>query len=184
MRILRALDKGVERLSEAVFLGGGILLLAMAITVFYSVVVSYAFHNPSAVAIELSKVLMVPGMIVTAAYIQRHNEHLRVTFLSSRFPQKVQTVLFEILTPILAVVVVSVMVWKAWDAAYYSYVMGETGYSAWGQPLWPVKMTIPIGYGVLLVTLVAQLVRGVVRLVMSEIGEPEDPATLPTKDGA
>ena len=61
--------------------------------------------------------------------------------------------------------VMYVMVWKSWVAAAYSIQINETSYSAWSEPLYPVKITIPIGYGLLFLVMVGQIARGIGRLV-------------------
>ena len=175
MKTVRFLDKTVDLLAKAALLCGGILLLVMAFNVTYGVVTRYVFHNPSVVAIELTKILMIPALVVAVSYVQRNDRHLRVDFLASRFPQKVQTVLFEILVPIAALFVTYAMVWKGYDAAAYSYTINETGYSAWREVLWPVKATIPIGYGLLFLVLFAQLCRGVAMLFVRQNEGPESP---------
>jgi len=74
------------------------------------------------------------------------------------------------------------MVWKGWDAASYSFSINETSYSSWREPLWPVKFTIPIGYGLLFAVLVAQLCKGVARLFVGE-RKTSDGSEITTADG-
>lgn len=173
MKTVRALDKTVDVLAKAAHTFGAILIFVMAFNVTYGVVMRYAFHAPSMVAMELTKILMIPGMILPTAYVQLTNRHLRVDFLANRFPKKLQTALFEVVVPIMALAVVYVLVWKTWNAAAFAYKMNETSYSTWREPLWPVKMTMPIGYGVLFLALVAQLCKGVASLFMTVTEKPE-----------
>jgi len=43
--------------------------------------------------------------------------------------------------------------------------IGETSQSAWEEPLWPTKMTVPVGAGLLCLVLLAQLSRGVASFI-------------------
>lgn len=168
MKIVRILDKIIGIVSKIALLVGGLLLLAMAINVTYGVVTRYAFNSPSVVAIELTKILMIPALVLAVSYVQRYDRHLRVDFLSSRFPWRVRQALLEIIVPVAALFVTYVLVWKGWEAATYAYFINETSYASWREPLWPVKMTIPIGYALLFIVIVAQLLRGIATLFFGE----------------
>ena len=75
-------------------------------------------------------------------------------------PLKFQFVVNRILSPSLAVLCSAVLAWKGWDAAIFSLRIGERSVSAWGEPLFPVKIMIPVGYGILFIVAVAQLSQG------------------------
>jgi TRAP-type C4-dicarboxylate transport system permease small subunit len=167
MKIVRILDKIVEILSKLALLCGGLLLLAMAINVTYGVLARYAFNSPSVYAMELTKILMIPALVLAVSYVQRHDKHLQVDFLSSHFPTKVRLILHEILVPLMGLFVIYVMVWKGWESATYSYSIHETSYSSWAEVLWPVRATVPVGYGLLFLVMVAQLCKAVAALVVA-----------------
>lgn len=164
MKIVRILDRIVDILSKVALVFGGLLLLAMAVNVTYGVLTRYVFNNPSVVAMELTKILMIPALVLAVSYVQRYDRHLQVDFLSSRLPKKVRLALQQVIVPLMGLFVVYVLVWKGWDAAAYSYSINETSYSSWAEPLWPVKMAIPVGYGLLFMVMVAQVIKGVARL--------------------
>lgn len=168
MKILRILDKIVDLLSKLALLFGGILLLAMAVNVTYGVVARYVFNSPSVVAIELTKILMIPALVLAVSYVQRYDRHLQVDFLSSRFPHKARLLLLQVIVPIMALFVVYVLVWKGWQSATYSRSINETSYSSWAEPLWPVRMTIPVGYALLFAVLVTQVIKGIASLFAKE----------------
>jgi len=182
MKIVRALDKIIEVLTRVALFCSGLLLLAMAINVTYGVLTRYVFNAPSVYAIELTKILMIPALVIAVSYVQRNDRHLKVDFLATKLPNKVQTALFEIVVPITALFVTYIMVWKGWDAASYSFSINETSYSSWREPLWPVKFTVPIGYGLLFLVLVAQLCKGVARLFVGE-SKTSDGSEVTTADG-
>lgn len=168
MKILRILDKIVDLLSKIALLFGGILLLAMAVNVTYGVVARYVFNSPSVVAIELTKILMIPALVLAVSYVQRYDRHLQVDFLSSRFPHKARLLLLQVIVPIMALFVVYVLVWKGWQSAMYSRSINETSYSSWAEPLWLVRVTIPIGYALLFLVLITQVIKGIASLFREE----------------
>lgn len=170
MKAFRFLDGAVGLLTRITLLCGGVLLLAMAVNVTYGVITRYAFHSPSIYAIELTKILMIPALVLAVPYVQRNDRHLKVDFLAMRFPAKAQLILFEIIVPICALFVGYVLVWKGWDSTAYSYSIHETSYSSWAEPLWPVRLMIPIGYGILCLALVAQICKGFAALFLGKAG--------------
>lgn len=176
-RIARTLDKVLDILSKAALLISGILLLAMGINVTYGVITRYVFHSPSIIAIEMTKILMIPALVLAVSYVQRYGRHLKVDFLAGRFPQTLQLILYEILVPIMGLFVGYVLVWKGWESMEYSRsVIHELSFSVWQEPLWPVRLTIPIGYGLLCLIMIGQLCRGIVTLVTGKKNEQNQQA--------
>lgn len=176
LNLLKILDKAIEILSNGALLIAGIMLLAMGINVTYGVLTRYVFDAPSIVAIEMTKILMIPALVLAVSYVQRNGRHLKVDFLSMRFQQAIQHILLEIVVPIMGLFVGYVLVWKGWDSAMYSFQIHETSFAVWEEPLWPVRMTIPIGYGLLCIVMIGQLCRGVGTLISGNWkGQTENP---------
>ena len=165
LNLLKTLDRAIDILSNGALLIAGIMLLAMGFNVTYGVVTRYVFDAPSIVAIEMTKILMIPALVLAVSYVQRNGRHLKVDFLSMRFPQVIQHILLEIVVPIIGLFVGYVLVWKGLDSAIYSLQINETSFAVWEEPLWPVRMTIPSGYGLLSIVMIGQLCRGVGALI-------------------
>lgn len=180
MKIVRTVDKIIEVMCKLALLCGGLLLMAMAINVTYGVLARYLFNNPSVYAIELTKILMIPALVLAVPYVQRYNRHLQVDFLAARMPDKVRLVILEVITVIGALFVGFILVWKGWESVTYSFSIHETSYASWAEPLWPVRLTIPIGYGLLSIVLIRQLVVGIVQVVKPEKKQVERPEPVPT----
>jgi TRAP-type C4-dicarboxylate transport system permease small subunit len=138
--------------------------MAMALAVTYGVLARYAFHSPSIYAMDLTKILMIPALVLSVSYVQRYNRHLQVDFISTRLPEKFRLIVLDLVVPLLALFVGFILVWKGWSSMAYSFSMHETSFSTWAEPLWPVKLTIPIGYGLLCVVIIGQLVQVVAKL--------------------
>lgn len=172
-RFAKIADKVLDILSKGGLLLSGILLLAMGFNVTYGVVTRYVFDAPSIVAIEMTKILMIPALVLAVSYVQRYGRHLKVDFLSLRFPEKVQLIISEIAVPITGLFVGYVLVWKGWDSAVYSLQTSERSMSVWSEPLYPVRFTIPIGYGLLCLMMIGQLCRGIGVLITGKKNGPD-----------
>ena len=138
--------------------------MAMAIAVTYGVLARYAFHRPSIYAMDLTKILMIPALVFSVSYVQRYRRHLQVDFISTRLPEKVQLIVLDVVVPLLALFVGFILVWKGWTSMAYSYSIHETSFSTWAEPLWPVKLSIPIGYALLCIVIIGQLIQAVAKL--------------------
>ena len=164
MKIGRLLDKTIDILSRGALLIGGLLLMAMAISVTYGVIARYAFRAPSIYAMDLTKILMIPALVLSVSYVQRYKRHLQVDFISTRLPERVRLIVLDLIVPLLSLFVGFILVWKGWESMAYSFSIHETSFSTWAEPLWPVKLTIPIGYGLLCLVIIGQLVQDFARL--------------------
>lgn len=176
LKLLKILDKAIDILSNGALLLGGVMLLAMGFNVTYGVIARYVFNAPSIVAIEMTKMLMIPALVLAVSYVQRNGRHLKVDFLSMRFPPVIQHILLEIAVPIMGLFVGYILVWKGWVSMEYSFQIHETSFAVWEEPLWPVRLTIPIGYGLLCIVMIGQLCRGIGTLITGKKnGQTENP---------
>ena len=177
LKIVKVLDKVLDILSKVALLLSGILLLAMAFNVTYGVVTRYVFHAPSVVAIEMTKILMIPALVLAVSYVQRNERHLKVDFLATRFSKTVQLIISQIAVPVMGLFVGYVLVWKGWVSMEYSRsVIHELSFSVWEEPLWPVRFTVPIGYGLLCLIMIGQLCKGIgVLITGKKKGQPTNP---------
>jgi TRAP-type mannitol/chloroaromatic compound transport system permease small subunit len=145
----------------------------------FGVTKRYLFASPSIVAIELVKILLIPACVLAVPYVQRYDRHLKVDFLFNRFSKIAQQILLEIFLPVTGLFVGYVLVWKGWVAMAYSLQIHETSFAIWAEPLWPVRLVIPIGYGLLCLVMVGQLCRGIGKLIIGRKKvEPMNPDKL------
>lgn len=166
---MQTLDHIIERISYFGVYISGVLAVIMACLATYGVIRRYAFNDPEKYSYEISIMFLVTGVVFAIPYIQRVGRHLRVDVISNRFPEGVQDVLLNIVVPILALVYFVPMTWKSWENAWYALQVGERSYSAWAPFLFPIKVTVPIGVGLLCLVLLAQLCRGVSSLIKRAI---------------
>ena len=164
-RVIQALDRIIERASNFTLLISGILILIMAWLSTYGVTRRYALNDPEPYSYQISTIFLVACVVLAVAGVQRLGRNLRVDFVANHLSKNVQDILINIVCPMLALFYVVILTWQSWDTAWYSLQIGETSQSAWEEPLWPTKIVVPIGAGLLCLVLIAQLSRGVASLV-------------------
>lgn len=164
-KVTQTLDRIIERVSYFGVYIAGVMAVVMACLATYGVVRRYALNNPEPYSYELSTMFLVAGVVLAIPYIQRVGRHLRVDVVANRFPEGVQSILTNIVVPLLALFYLVPLTWKSWENAWYALQISERSYSAWAPLLFPIKIMVPIGAGLLCLVLVAQLCRGVATLV-------------------
>lgn len=161
---MRALDHIIDRIVYIAMSAAAIITLIMALVTTYGVFRRYALSNPEPYSYEIGIFCLIASVCLSLAYIQRQDRNLRVDLLSSRFSPKAQGILLNIVVPVFAMTYLTVLVWRSWDNAFRSFQIGERTYSAWGPTVFPIKMLVPIGAGLLCIVLISQLVRGIYAL--------------------
>ena len=159
--------KGSRIVSTAALLSGGLLavsgimILFMVFSATYGVARRYILNDPEPYSYEISIMLLLWCFVLAVAAVQHQERHLRGDFILNRLPKKFRNFVNHILSPALAVLCSSILTWKGWEAAMFSLKIGERSNSAWAEPLFPVKILIPVGYGSLFLVSIMQLFIGI-----------------------
>jgi len=164
-RVMLALDRAIDRAANYGLLVSGVLILVMSLLSTYGVARRYLLNNPEPYSYEISTSMLLACVVLSIAYLQRQGKHLRADFLSNRFSQGTQAIITDIVGPIIAFFYIGIIAWQSWIATLYSFLIHETSQSSWEEPLFPTKLVVPIGMGLLCLVLLAQLSRGVTSLV-------------------
>ena len=158
--ILDRADRVLDRVSNFFAVLSGILVLLMAFTASYGVIRRYLFRSPEPYSYELSTMFLLWTFVLALAYLEKLDGHLRVDFFVVLLPKKLRLFLLNVVGPLLGLVFCSVLTWEGWTVAMYSLEIGERSMSVWAVPLFPVKILIPAGYGLLCLVLVLKIIRG------------------------
>ena len=167
MRLNRKNSRAVEiagRISHGLLAVSGTMILLMAFTATYGVTRRYLLHNPEPYSYEISMMLLLWCFVLSVAALQKQDRHLRGDFILNRMPRKFRFFVNEILSPALAILCSFILAWKGWEAAMFSLRIGERSMSAWAEPLFPVKVFIPVGYGLLFIVAAIQFLQGMFSL--------------------
>jgi TRAP-type C4-dicarboxylate transport system permease small subunit len=163
-KAMQTLDHILERVTYYAIFVAGIITLLMACATTYGVVMRYVFHRPEHYTYEIGIFCLISSVTLSLAYIQRQDRNIRVDFISNRFSPYSQGVLLNIIVPLIGLFYVGLLVWKSFGDAWYSLSIGDRTYSAWGPPVGPMKLFVPIGAGLLCLVLIAQLAHGLIAL--------------------
>lgn len=161
--ILQKVDRILERVSKLFVVLSGIMILLMAFTATYGVLRRYLFNSPEPYSYELSTMFLLWTFVLAIAHLEKLDGHLRVDFFVVILPERLKLFLLNVISPLLGLVFCSVLTWEGLKVALYSLEIGERSMSVWAVPLFPIKIIIPLGYGVLCIVLVLKIIRGLIK---------------------
>lgn len=162
--ILNKTERVLERISKFFAVLSGVLILLMAFTASYGVIRRYLFKSPEPYSYELSTIFLLWTFVLAIAYLEKLDGHLRVDFFVMLLPKKFRLFILNVLGSLFGLVFCSVLTWEGFNVAMYSLEIGEKSMSVWAIPLFPVKIVIPAGYGLLCILLVFKIIRGLLNL--------------------
>jgi TRAP-type C4-dicarboxylate transport system permease small subunit len=163
-RFINRADRIIERVSYAFTILSGILIVLMTFVASYGVIRRYVFRSPEPYSYELSMMFLLWTFVLALAYLEKQDGHLRVDLFVVLLPKKIRDFLLNVICHLLGFVFCAVLAYEGWTVAMYSLEIGEKSMSVWGVPLFPVKIVIPIGYGLLCIVLLLKIVQGILRL--------------------
>lgn len=145
------------------------LAFVMFLLLLLEVIARYVFSAPTVWATELTQMLFGAYIMLSGGYLLVHKSHVRVDIFYSRFSPKTKAAV-DILTSVFFFVFMLVLLKEGWTLAEEAVSRLETSHSAWNPPIWPLKLTIPIGTVLLLLQGIVKLVHDFRRL----LGDAQD----------
>ncbi|WP_290652004.1 TRAP transporter small permease subunit [Aquisalimonas sp.] len=172
MTALRMLLRGVTYANE--WVGRTLLaylVLVMFALLFLEVNMRYVLGAPTVWTGELTQMLFGAYAILAGAYIMTQGAHANVDIFYARFPRRVRAAV-DIFTSFLFFAFVLVLLTEGYSMAEDSVSRWESSRSAWDAPVWPVKVAIPVGAGLLLLQGIVKLIQDILILLNLEGAEP------------
>lgn len=164
-KTIRVLDTLIQRLTHIFVVFAGILLISMIFTTVYGVTARYFFHRPEPISYEVSTIFMLWGFLFAISSVEGLNQHIRAEIFIQFAPERIRNILHGFIGPLLALFYCIVLTWKGWDVAMYSLKIGEKSISVWAEPIGPIKLAVPICYGLLTFVVFSNLCRGLAKYV-------------------
>jgi TRAP-type mannitol/chloroaromatic compound transport system permease small subunit len=153
----------LSRLIDAISLGLGKLIgwLILAATVISAVnaVLRKAFNVGSNSALEIQWYLFAAVFMLGVGYVMLKNDHVRIDFISSRFSKRTNAIIDIVGMVVFTIPLAWIMIDLAWPYFMRAYDSGEMSQNAGGLIRWPVIALIPLGFGVLLMQTLSELIK-------------------------
>jgi TRAP-type C4-dicarboxylate transport system permease small subunit len=163
-KVASTLDHIIGKISDYFLYICGIAVFFIMMLTVYGVFRRYALDNPEPYSYEISVILFLACVLLSLGFVQRNKRNLRVDFISNLFPRKIHHIILEIFVPLAALVYIGFITYYGLDNALYSLSIHETSQSVWREPLFPIKIIIPVGLALLFLVILAQLIHGIIDL--------------------
>jgi len=161
MSFLLSLSKYIDALNERIGLGISWALLLAVLICSGNAIVRYTFNTSSNAWLEIQWYLFGAIFLLAASYTLRRNEHVRIDVVVGRFSKRTQVwidvfgFLFFLLPATLLIFYFAV------PFAMESVRNQEVSSNAGGLIVWPAKILIPIGFLLLTLQGVSELIKRV-----------------------
>ena len=132
------------------------IVAAVAITC-QMIFVRFVLNGSTVWQTEAVIYLVIAATLVGLPYVQRLRGHVNVDLIPLSLGPRARFLL-AMLTSVLSIVIVSIMLWYGFEYWHFAWDRGWRSDTVWGVRLWIPYLSIPIGFGLLLLQLIADLV--------------------------
>src|SRR4051812_39197449 len=179
MKALLGLSRAIDALNEQV---GRLVYWCVLITVLVSAANAtsrYALNIASNAWLELQWYLFAAVFLLCSGYTLLHNEHIRIDVVSSLLSRRTRIWIDVFGTLFFLLPMAVYITWSSWPVFMNAWNSGEISANAGGLVRWPARLLVPLGFCLLTLQGVSELVKRIAYLkglIPDPVEEHEDPA--------
>lgn len=159
MTLLLKLSRLIDQLSERIGKGAFWLILLMTVICAGNACVRFLFNYSSNGLLEVQWYLFAAVFLLCSPYTLQKNEHVRIDVLSGKLSPRGLAVIDIIGTLFFLLPMVTTVLWLSLPLVAESYKIGEYSANAGGLIRWPVKALLPLGFTVLALQGISELIK-------------------------
>ena len=151
----RFVDRWDERLGHLLYW----LILATVIISAGNAVVRKAVNWSSNGLLEIQWYLFSAVFLLGAGYTLLRNEHVRIDVIAGRLSKRAQAWI-DIIGSIFFLLPMAIVIgWLAWPLFVDSFQRNEVSTNAGGLIIWPARLLVPIGFAILALQGISELIK-------------------------
>jgi len=158
---LLSLSRAIDKLNERVGLTVSWLVLAAVLISAANAVVRKGFNVSSNAFLEIQWYLFSVVFLFCAGYTLLRNQHVRIDVIAGRLSPRAQAWI-DILGTLFFLLPMSVTImWLSWPVFIEAYQRHEVSTNAGGLLIWPARLLVPIGFFLLVIQGISELIKRV-----------------------
>lgn len=131
------------------------IVSAVAITC-QMIIVRFVLNKSTVWQTEAVIYLVIAATLIGLPYVQRLRGHVNVDLIPISLPPRPRFFM-AIVTSLLSITIVSIMLFYGYEYWHFAWQRGWKSDTVWGVRLWIPYLAIPVGFGLLLLQLIADL---------------------------
>lgn len=147
------------------------LVLATVVISAGNAIVRKAFNIGSNAYLEVQWYLFAAVFMLGAGYAFLRNAHVRIDFISSKLSKRTNAIIDILGIIVFVIPLCLILIVLSWPFFTNAWNTGEMSSNAGGLIRWPVYLLVPVGFGILLLQSLSELVKRVAFL-QGHIPEP------------
>ncbi len=177
MQSLLALSRGIDAITEKLGRALCWLLLAAVAISTVNAIVRKAFNISSNAYLEAQWYLFAVTFMLGAGYVFLHDQHVRIDALSSKLQRRTQIKIDVVGIVLFLLPLCFFIVWTSLPSLITAIETKEVSASPGGLIRWPLYILVPLGFSLLAIQSLSELVKRVAYLT----GHGPDPHAKPEK---
>lgn len=159
MQALLKLSKAIDWLNG--FIGKYVIWLILGSTVISAVnaIVRKVFNTSSNAFLEIQWYLFAASFLIAAGYTLLNGEHVKIDVISGRLSKRAQIWIDVFGFTVFLIPLCLTILWYGIPFVTKGFISGEMSSNAGGLIRWPVYAMLPLGFGLLLLQGVSELIK-------------------------
>ncbi len=159
MKVLLRIAAMIDALNEGIGrIACWFVLIACVISA-GNAMMRYGFNTSSNAWLEIQWYLFGGIVMLGAAHTLKTNQHVRVDVLYSHYGERTR-LWIDLLGGLLFLLPMVILIgWLSWPMFLNAYMIGETSGNAGGLLRWPVKLLLPLGFLLLALQGVSEIIK-------------------------
>jgi TRAP-type mannitol/chloroaromatic compound transport system permease small subunit len=176
-RLIDALNEGIGKLIMWFVLAAVLISAGNA-------VMRKTFNISSNAFLEIQWYLFAAVFMLGSGYVFLRNGHVRIDFISSKLSKRTNTIIDILGIAVFTIPLSLILIKLSWPMFERAWVSGEMSQNAGGLIRWPVFLLVPLGFSILLIQCVSELIKRIAFLTgdrsepFSDVAEKSDEQLL------
>jgi TRAP-type mannitol/chloroaromatic compound transport system permease small subunit len=159
MSALLSLSRLIDSVNE--WIGKLVMWLVLAAVVISAgnATLRKAFNIGSNAWLEIQWYLFAAVFMLGVGYVMLKNAHVRIDFISSKLSRRTNAIIDAIGIVIFTIPLSIILIDLGWPLFYRAWQTGEMSQNAGGLIRWPVLIMIPLGFAIMCMQAVSELIK-------------------------